>query len=740
MGSLQKYLRGLRPFGALVAVLPGATFANVTLSGDMSLTGPSGTFYFGARLDGNGRLIFDVPAPNSTAIDFDDNAVIASGAGIRTGVGGGELGIDGTKHLTNQGLIAAQTQGAQLAVWTSGLLNTGTLSSSGGTLSVLGQLTNQGTVRIDGGTIRVGGYTSTGSMVLTAGRLELAGAAVDVSNFGTFSRSGGVVALAGDFSNATTTDTLTAAVGPWVLANGGHVVGGSLVAPVPGSPVQLSDGTGTLESVSIDADVAPAVGTTLQLQGAWSNNKSIMASGAKVGLRGTGVNHGTVTVTGGGTLTLGAISSTGTLSAIDSTVVPTAKAPTSLIKSVVRSNSPVLIDVLNNDADTVYLDDGWSLGTDGEIFGGVVTVHNGAVPALLGGPLSGALIGTTVRVPDLTAKGQLSILDGLTLDNTRITFTGASGTPTVIQTSGSAEAITGSGEIVSNGGTRLTLAATVGVTIGPGITMRTGTNGLTFTGTIVNQGTISAQTPGQSAGIGATFTNAGLLEAKNGGTLSVGSGTTLTNYSASKHSLTGGTYAVYDNSTMVFSLKTVTDNAATVILSGPNSVFAAISPLNQNEGSFSLLAGRDFDTQGALSNVGTILVGAGSDLTVASTFDEGAAGRLNFEISGASGHEDYGQIAVASSASLDGVLGVSLGGAYTPQVGDTFLLISGGSVSGAFSGYDLPPLPPGMQWQASYTPSSVSLGVVPEPGGPWLMAVGAFYLGVARRGRRACSH
>ncbi|KKM83100.1 hypothetical protein LCGC14_1312900, partial [marine sediment metagenome] len=63
-----------------------------------------------------------------------------------------------------------------------------------------------------------------------------------------------------------------------------------------------------------------------------------------------------------------------------------------------------------------------------------------------------------------------------------------------------------------------------GLTIGPGITLRTGTSSGSIHGSgespLVLQGTVSAQTSGQYFQVhGTTFTNEGLLEAKNGGAI-----------------------------------------------------------------------------------------------------------------------------------------------------------------------------------------------------------------------------
>ena len=64
--------------------------------------------------------------------------------------------------------------------------------------------------------------------------------------------------------------------------------------------------------------------------------------------------------------------------------------------------------------------------------------------------------------------------------------------------------------------------------------------------------------------------------------------------------------------TLGFGGNNVTTNAATVVSSGANSVFAELGALSDNRGSLSLLALRQFTTAGDLSNEGTITLDAGT--------------------------------------------------------------------------------------------------------------------------------
>jgi hypothetical protein len=102
--------------------------------------------------------------------------------------------------------------------------------------------------------------------------------------------------------------------------------------------------------------------------------------------------------------------------------------------------------------------------------------------------------------------------------------------------------------------------------------------------------------------------------------------------------------------------------------------------------------------------------------TLTRQFTQAAAGKLILELDDPDTN-DYPRIEVTSfSAPLNGNLTVTLQNDYTPSLGDTFTLITSPSLSGTFSSYTLPPLPNGLTWLPTYTPTSFSLSVaIPEP-------------------------
>jgi len=94
----------------------------------------------------------------------------------------------------------------------------------------------------------------------------------------------------------------------------------------------------------------------------------------------------------------------------------------------------------------------------------------------------------------------------------------------------SAQTIGGSGEIVFDGAGFGTIDTWGTTTLGPNLTIRTGSGGGSIDcvsgslGSIINQGRISAQTPGKSISFpsAASLTNAGQMQAINGGIISTG--------------------------------------------------------------------------------------------------------------------------------------------------------------------------------------------------------------------------
>jgi alpha-tubulin suppressor-like RCC1 family protein len=113
---------------------------------------------------------------------------------------------------------------------------------------------------------------------------------------------------------------------------------------------------------------------------------------------------------------------------------------------------------------------------------------------------------------------------------------------------------------------------------------------------------------------------------------------------------------------------------------------STVSPATTNRGTLSVFF-RD-EIVGALTTTGTIAIGLG----------------------GPWAGSTYGQLIVTGGAMLGGTLGATLLNGYVPVVGDSFAVLTGGSLSGSFAAVNLPSLPAGT-WQTTATASGVTLRV-----------------------------
>lgn len=96
---------------------------------------------------------------------------------------------------------------------------------------------------------------------------------------------------------------------------------------------------------------------------------------------------------------------------------------------------------------------------------------------------------------------------------------------------------------------------------------------------------------------------------------------------------------------------------------------------------------------------------------------------------GASGAQTD-SLTVAGLVSLGGMVRVSALAGHTPQAGESFAILIASSLTGEFAGVSGAPLADGLSYALAYTPTTVTLHVVPAPGA-WALAL----LGARRRRR-----
>ncbi|MCX6890480.1 MAG: hypothetical protein NTX51_03015 [Verrucomicrobia bacterium] len=108
-----------------------------------------------------------------------------------------------------------------------------------------------------------------------------------------------------------------------------------------------------------------------------------------------------------------------------------------------------------------------------------------------------------------------------------------------------------------------------------------------------------------------------------------------------------------------------------------------------------------------LSNTGLLDVQSGTLQFVGAYHQLG--GRINF---GLAGPARFGKVQVAGAMSLAGTLSANLQDGYSPAYGDSFDLLSYGSVSGSFASLDLPPLAGLKLWSLTSGDTLTTLSIV----------------------------
>ena len=402
---------------------------------------------------------------------------------------------------------------------------------------------------------------------------------------------------------------------------------------------------------------------------------------------------------------------------------------------------------------------GYDVGSFANTSTGVIEALDGSQVQLVNGvTITGGVLSTTgtgiihdsngATLTNVTLQGALALdnsnaltLNG-TITNNGVISVNSVGNYTDIDITGNTT-LAGTGVIDVTSATRILGGGTLNIGAGQTIQGDTAGSNLGFDQlTINNAGVINANSASGAALTidpnGGGLTNTGTLMASNGGTLALSAynvGTTnntgtiaaeagstvsidqngLANLSNGV--LTGGTYQVTSGTTggaatLVLdgtNIPASVTNAATVVLNGPNSNLPAFQNLADNQGSFALMALRQFVTAGNLSNEGTISLDAGSTLNVAGNFtasgatgstgavskghgphaeDATANSTLHIVVGGSasSGVQSPGMLQVSGLASLAGVLEVVLADAEAvPLASDTLTVVSAGSITGSFS-------------------------------------------------------
>jgi len=181
----------------------------------------------------------------------------------------------------------------------------------------------------------------------------------------------------------------------------------------------------------------------------------------------------------------------------------------------------------------------------------------------------------------------------------------------------------------------------------------------------------------------------------NSGTIQVNENVTL-NQSGTNPSFTNsGTISVAGGKTMTVSSGTFT-NAQGGILQGTGTI-------NVSNATF--------------SNAGNINPGTSPGiLNFVGNVPQTSTGAINIEIGGVTVGTQYDRVSASETVTFAGSLNVSLVGGFSPNVGDSFTIVTYGSRTGTFGITNFPPLTGGKAWSLSYNATSAVLAVVFSPG------------------------
>ncbi len=530
--------------GSIAANGGTVTFTTGTISGGRLAASNGGVFAADGTLTLSGRTSELYLNGNLAIADYSQLGLLGTIANAGTlsetyvhGTGiliGSTTG--GTVTLTGGGTVALQS-GLQ-AAGAGDVLNNlnNTIDGSG----ALGSATNLAIINAAGGVIDASG----GNLALNIGTATL-------TNHGLLeATTNGTLSISSAISNGIT-GHVTAAGGTIVLADGSAVLGGTLSASAGGLTVVSSANTfSVLSGVTNTGPIDIADTATAILVGTFTNTASL----TEAGVDGTGLlvgaqsgTVGTVTLTGGGTVTLAS--------------------------GLQASQSGETLDNINNLINgSGLLGDATNLAIINAAAGvidatGALTLDTGTATTMNAGLIetSGAGALTIESTINDGAAGQISALGGtIILDGGDVqggTLTGSAGTYIIAE---------------ANNGTLATIDGTANaITLDTSIVVPDG-GGLMLEGTIVNNGAITpdyVNGPGIVVAANTVFTNNGTLAAGDGG-LTFGTGTVLTNdrSAAGIGTLTGGTYEALGNTLSFASAAVGTLGAGTVLDVGNGAI------------------------------------------------------------------------------------------------------------------------------------------------------------------------
>ncbi len=224
---------------------------------------------------------------------------------------------------------------------------------------------------------------------------------------------------------------------------------------------------------------------------------------------------------------------------------------------------------------------------------------------------------------------------------------------------------------------------------------------------------------------GGTGYSIGNVKALVGGTVDLGN---LTSDTSGNTSFTSdGANSVIDLTSLTsfssdanYNATLVASNSGSISLSSGTIVLTRVDVSATSSGTISggtmwLLPGSSLSgdgtiqanvTSAAATNPGVLRAGV---LTIGGNFTQYGAGILTVEVGAPTAGNPYNQLAVTGNAAFDGTLSIALASGFTPQVGNSFPIITYASHSGEFSTYDGLSYATGHTFQTLYSASNLSL-------------------------------
>jgi len=634
-----------------------------------------------------------------------DGVTVSSGSTV-TAVNASSTTLQNTITLYPSAVLAQNSTGSFTDIHISGTVEL----AGGGTLAMSNSFNNR--IFASGSDTLINDASNT---IQGSGQLGInnGGFAFTLTNKGTIDANRSAPLQVAPNNPVSNSGTLEATAGGTLLLTGGtfnNTASGVILATGPNSVVDFAGSTitgGTLTTSSggtiQNSSIATLDGTTNSPMISTGSTVSLL-NGTYTTLLGTIINNGTIAQNSTGSFTDLHISGNVTLTGTG--VLALSDSPNNRIFATGS-------DSLTNDVNHTIQGSG-QLGINNAGFG-FTLINNGTILANQSNALNIAPSGNTTNNGTFQANsgstlfmnGTLTNYDPVTSTITGGSYNAFSGT---IQLS---QANTGTGAVIAtNAATILLDGASAKIADGSGNNILQG-----FFTTNTAAGSFTIQNGANLTSSSSDFSNAG--------TMNIGANSTFTVGGSHDYVQTGGTTTL-----------------------GATTSFLAVASGHSVDIGGGTLQGFGTIT-GNLSNTGGTIMpgtpGVTGILTVTGNYSDPPSSQLFIQIGGPNPGTGFSQLDIAGTASLGGMLDVSLINGFTPFNGEQFVILTSSGLSGSF--LDNTIHDGNVTFTVAYSPSgfpndvvldaSVSSPVVPEPAS-WLMlglgltAVGS---GVVRKSR-----